>query len=68
MVIDLSKAVFENNRYRFIISAPGLDVSGKSIYFSNISFQFTKEPLTISNAFNRLRSLAGRATARKFGP
>ncbi len=55
--IDLTDAKFENNRYRFIISAPGLDISGESIVFRGLKFKFEKPPLTAENFISRIRSL-----------
>ena len=54
---DLNQARFDNNRYRFIISTPGLDVSGQEILFHSLGLNFTKEPpnsITWKRLFNFL--------------
>jgi len=55
--LELFNTKFEKNRYRFIISAPGLDSSGGEIKFYNMKLKFTKEPLTKDNFWQRLRNI-----------
>lgn len=55
--LDLSEAQFRNNRYRFIISTPGLDQSEQEIVFDHIKFRFEKEPLTKENFLSRVSNI-----------
>ena len=66
--LDLVKARFANNRYRFIISAPGLVESGSSIYFNSLHLKFEKEPLTVKNLLDRIKSFINRFSMRRFRP
>lgn len=45
VVLNLQKAQFENNRYRFIISAPGINTQQEEITLHHIDFRFEKPPL-----------------------
>lgn len=42
VTLDLSKAQFKNNRYRFILSAPGIDQQEMGIVLYNMGFWFGK--------------------------
>jgi len=54
--LSLSNAVFSDNRYRFIISAPGLDESSGEVEFHKINLIFKKPALTSHNLLQRLKS------------
>ncbi len=45
VVLDLSKAQFKNNRYRFIISAPGIEETVGEIVLYQVDFAFEKEKM-----------------------
>lgn len=52
--VDLSRAKFERNRYRFILSAPDLADTGEEIIFKDMYFRFEKEPLSWHRLKNKL--------------
>ncbi len=58
--LDLSDAKFEDNRYRFIISSPGLDGAEEKVTFYNVKLRFEKPPLTRENLLSRVVSLLKR--------
>jgi len=54
---DLSHIQMDNNRLRFLISSPGLDVSGQQIIFNQIKIEFGKQPLNTENFWSRFKNL-----------
>lgn len=52
---DLRTVPMDKNDLRFLISSPGLDVSGKEILFDKIEIEFIKEPLTKNNFLKRIK-------------
>jgi len=56
-LLDLSNAKFDNNRYRFIISTPELDISNQEVLFKSLKLSFTKESLNSTNFWERWRNI-----------
>lgn len=52
--LDLARAQFHNNRYRFIISAPNLTESDADITLHNVRLHFVKEPLSWSRIMEKI--------------
>ncbi len=48
---DLTHAYMDNNRLRFLISSPGLDISGHQIIFNKIEIEFINPPLDYWSQF-----------------
>jgi hypothetical protein len=53
---NLSQLKLDNNRLRFLVSSPGLDVSHTEVVFKKMEIEFTKEPAkNWSDIFVRLK-------------